>query len=278
MSLPYRSARTTASRGVVAAVLAAVVSLLLVAPGAQARPLPSGPSVAQPADEARSATARAARPAARRNHQVPRVGSCHALSARQLLSSYDTKRPVPCSSRHNLRTIAVKRLTRPIDYEDFGAALEAVGPACARAKARILGRNDLVRSQSAYDLNLFVPTPAQRRRGAAWVRCDLGIFAGKVVVPLREDLSLPAGDLPYSLTACLDARAVNKLSCTRPHGYRAVGALRLSGNRYPTPEQVRARARDCARFIEGRGFYRYPSEPLFRGGERALVCYQATRR
>ncbi|GAA4670757.1 hypothetical protein [Nocardioides nanhaiensis] len=190
--------RTAPRLGAVAVALAAALSLLLAAPSAQARPLAaSGPSVAQPVG-AVVTTATASRSASRRNYQVPTVGSCHRLSARELLSSYDTRRAVPCSSRHNLRTLAVKRLARPIDYEDFQTAMAAVAPSCERARARVLGRTDLVRSQSAYDLNLFVPTPAQRRRGAAWVRCDIGIFGGRTVVPLDEDLRLPAGRLPRS--------------------------------------------------------------------------------
>ncbi|GAA4670749.1 hypothetical protein [Nocardioides nanhaiensis] len=56
-----------------------------------------------------------------------------------------------------------------------------------------------------------------------------------------------------------------------------MGAVRLRGG-FPTPERAREQARGCNRFIEGRGTYRYALKPLFRAGNRALVCYEQTRR
>ena len=184
---------------------------------------------------------------------------------------------MPCTGRHNTRTVAVVRVPGRVDLADFGQIYRAAGPACTRARARVLGSSLTQRALAPYIFNLFVPTPAQQRRGASWVRCDLAIRGGNDrLVRLDEDLSLPAAPLPDRLTACEDRRGY-AVHCGVPHVVRSVGALRL-GRAYPSSAAVERATRRCSRFGRGRYQGAVPDELQWRAGNRVLVCQQQTRR
>lgn len=237
--------------------LALVGALVLASPAASAAPAPAPSAQAAPG--------------------LPRVGTCHQLSRRQSQAFSDTKRAVPCSGRHNTRTVAVVRVPGRVDLADFTEVYRAAGPACTRARARVLGSSVTRRALTPYLFNFFVPTPAQQRRGASWIRCDLGIRgAGDRMISLAEDLTLPAGPLPERLSSCEDTRGW-AVHCGVPHVVRAVGALRV-GRTYPTPATVQRAAVRCQRFGAGRYDVNVPDELQWRAGNRVLVCDLLTRR
>ncbi|GAA4670741.1 hypothetical protein [Nocardioides nanhaiensis] len=208
---------------------------------------------------------------------LPRVGTCHQLSRRQSQAFSDTKRAVPCSGRHNTRTVSVVRVPGSVDLADFGQVYRAAGPACTRARARVLGSSVTRRALTPYLFNFFVPTAAQQRRGASWIRCDLGIRgAGDRLISLDEDLRLPDGPLPERLSACEDRRGY-AVHCGVPHVTRSVGALQV-GRAYPSPATVQRAAVRCQRFGAGRYDVGVPDELQWRAGNRVLVCDLLTRR
>lgn len=250
---------------------ALVVLLAALATGAALLVVTATSSAAAPAEVAPAPAATREAPG------LPRVGTCHQLSRRQSQAFSDTKRPVPCSGRHNTRTVAVVRVPGRVDLADFMEVYGAAGPACTRARARVLGSSNLRRSLTPYIFNFFVPTPAQQRRGASWVRCDLAIRgAGDRLISLAEDLSLPGGELPERLSACEDTRGWS-VHCGVPHVRRSVGALQV-GRAYPSRSTVQRAAARCQRFGAGRYDVGVPDELQWRAGNRVLTCDLLTRR
>lgn len=131
-------------------------------------------------------------PAARANYQVPKVGSCHLLTQKQAGAPADGRTPVSCASKHTTVTIAVKRLTGPVDWRNTNALYRKIQRKCRNAVETTLGRSDLLRSQTAYDWFWFMPTRGRRTRGAKWLRCDLGLDGGSRLMPLVADVRLPS--------------------------------------------------------------------------------------
>jgi hypothetical protein len=223
-----------------------------------------------------SSSAEEAPGAARLNYAVPEVGDCHRLALRQVAATSDPKPTVSCDSKHTLVTIAVKRLSGSVDWDDKLALQNKIGVKCERGMRAALGRNDKLRSQTAYLWFWFIPTPAQIKQGAKWLRCDMGLSGATKLMPLPTDVRL-GSKLPDRVARCLDARAY-ATACARPHVWRATGAFRLAG---PRPDERRARAaarRGCPRFTTGVFRYSGPGLYEWKAGSRSMVCYDESTR
>jgi hypothetical protein len=209
---------TSPVRILVGAAIAALVLGALTAPAATASP-------------------QAARSAERADYKVPKVGSCHQLSLKDVYALTDSKRSVPCTSKHTTVTIAVKRLSGDVNWNNKSALLDKIGPKCERARIEALGSSDKLRAQTAYDWFWFEPSPAQIKRGATWLRCDLALQGGIRLMPLPADVKLGT-KLSDRVARCRTSQGYDTV-CKRPHAARAVGAFRLSGA-YPTPASKRS--------------------------------------
>lgn len=248
----------------------AAVAALVLGTFSAATAAPASPPAAE-------AAAAVDRPRTAANYMVPKVGSCHLLTQRQASASSDARRAVPCSGKHTTVTIAVKRLSGAVNWNNRSALVDKIAPKCERAKFAALGRNDKLRSQTAYGTFWFRPTPAQIKRGAAWLRCDLALAGGAKLMPLPADVTL-GRKLTDRVARCLTAQG-HPTVCKRPHAGRAAGAFRLSGA-YPTPTRALATARrGCGRFTGRHPFtYSYPGTYAWKAGSRAMVCYIQTSR
>lgn len=246
-------------------VVLTVTGTLLAAPTAQASPP--------------DASAGTAERAGGRGYHQPERGECHLLSKKQAFALSDSRRPVPCDTKHTLRTVAVKRLSGSPNWNDVGSYEGQFERKCYRAKARALGGNDKVWQLSAYGLYFFIPTQKERRRGATWVRCDVGLPGGRKIVPLPDELKLGRLPLADRVALCRDQDFVF-LSCARPHQWRAVGSSPVSD---PTPEtreeEVAVARRACrGKVTTSRFSWSFPSFADLLAGSKRLVCFNQTRR
>jgi hypothetical protein len=227
---------------------------------------------------AATASPQAARSAERANYKVPQVGSCHQLSFKDVYADADSKPLVPCTGKHTTVTIAVKRLSGDVNWNNTSALLDKIAPKCERAWIEALGSSDKLRSQTAYAWFWFIPTPAQIKQGAKWLRCDLALQGGIRLMPLPADVKLGT-KLSDRVARCRTSQGYNTV-CKRPHAVRAVGAFRLSGAYPTTREQALPIARrGCRPFITTRSFtFTWMSPYAWKIGSRAMVCYNVTTR
>jgi hypothetical protein len=134
---------------------------------------------------------------------------------------------------------------------------------------------------SSYDLAWFIPSAAERRQGAKWLRCDLVLTGGKQLQPLPTDGSafLSAPPLSDSVARCLTGKGTDTV-CAKTHAWRAKGAVRLAGKSYPGEKRIaKVAARKCEG-ITGTRSWRWtsPSAVTWKHADRMLVCYAKTRK
>ncbi|GAA1946776.1 hypothetical protein GCM10009798_02250 [Nocardioides panacihumi] len=209
---------------------------------------------------------------------TPKVGQCHQLTSGQLAAVADPTKPVRCGARHNLVTIAVKTSPTSLaglsdaEHTELGVRL------CNPAFNKALGRTATKRAMTAYGLFFFAPTPQQIAAGARWIRCDVGLEAGRRLVPLPKKLARPV--VPQRLTdgvrRCLTGAGLTT-TCSRAHAFRSISAfLAPTSTAYPTDDQfLRLASRRCP------SSWRYATWPgpiSWSAGDRAVVCYDKTRK
>lgn len=210
--------------------------------------------------------------------QAPTVGQCHDLSADEVAAPSHTEAAVDCASPHTATTIAVTVLPDGLAYDSPRFEQVALG-SCFPAQRRALGTSLVAIRLSAFTVGYFSPTPEQQAAGARWLRCDLLLGSPDDPRPLPATLEL--GQLPYAagVSRCLE-RGYELAPCSDPHTFRATGAVRVTGKRYPTRTDWRLIGnRECLGEVTTRSFrFGWPSRAAWKAGDRALLCYSRTRR
>jgi len=123
----------------------------------------------------------------------PKVGDCHKLSLKDIAAESDTKKPVDCSDKHTTRTVAVVTAPAAAMRGSNDTQAYAVGKACGSALAEVLGADATTRAKTLYSLAWFMPTKAQKAKGASWMRCDVTLtdqrhaYALKAKTPFLDD-------------------------------------------------------------------------------------------
>lgn len=218
------------------------------------------------------AVARAADP----NFERPRVGACHGLGLVDITCASDPSQPVSCGGFHTTRTIAVVGVPAGLDLprsgQTGGAALVVAGR-CHAAWRRVLGSTARVRAMSAFRVATFVPTTAQRRRGARWVRCDLMRVGGGRLLALPAQVRLGGLPLPDRFAVCVSPR-LTATACSEPHVLRAVTAFTLKMSSSPGFEVLQAETvRRCPENAGVIWIGAFPLEWQWRVGDRVAVCF-----
>jgi hypothetical protein len=208
----------------------------------------------------------------------PKVGQCHQLSARQLASYTDSKKPVSCSKRHNLQTVAVVTSSTSLAGLSDDELTDKAYGACLPAYRKAAGGATKV-AMTAYMLNLFTPTAAQRQAGARWFRCDVSLQQGRrYAVPLTHRLKrkFARGHLTDAVRRCLTSQRVNT-TCDKSHAYRVMKAFEMSGTTYPATDaqKLAPMNRHCPK---GWDIAFPPSEFSWAYGNRVVVCFDKTRK
>jgi hypothetical protein len=249
-------------------VLRSLLRSLLVTLAAAA--LVAGPSLADAAPAQRAGDP---------TFHMPEVGSCHVMTVKQQAAFSAPNRSVPCSSRHTSQTIASFRVRGKVDWKNTQALWAKVARKCYPAMKATLGADAKTRAMTSYDLLWFAPTAAERRKGARWLRCDLVLRGTKRLLPLPTDgspfVSLP---LPDSIARCETARWITV--CDSPHTYRSVGAVKLTGRKFPGhPKLERIAVRRCPDLVNTRVWrWDAPNADTWRHGDKVLICLAKTRK
>lgn len=213
----------------------------------------------------------------------PKVGQCRTTTFDQGFAASDPRRPVPCSSPHRMKTFAVVTVPKRISLtkkSDRRALRNFIFAACQPRFWRALGANHTLREQTAYASWSFIPTRAERSRGAHWVRCDLSLLGAQqggygALRPL-PNLSFPMiGTRPITdaTRRCL-ANADNDYwtTCDRPHVARADQTFTINSTAYPSQATVDAQgATQCP----GKRLT-WASPKSWKLGDHVVTCYSVT--
>jgi hypothetical protein len=209
---------------------------------------------------------------------TPRVGQCHQLTTAQAWAAADPKRPVSCSKRHDLQTVAVVTASTSLAGMTADEVSSLGGKLCGPKQDRALGRNARVRELTAYSEYFFSPTQAQIDAGARWFRCDITLVAGTHLASLpKKRLSKPiiGSRIDDGERRCLTGRFL-VTTCTQRHVYRSLTAFRVRTTAYPTSDQVVAAAdRRCPK---GWNQVVWPSTRAWAHGHHFAVCYDKTKK
>jgi hypothetical protein len=278
-------------RHAVAAVAAAVVTLLAVAVGCTATGTPARPTAAGTPAQSRtpspSPTAAPSPPAA------PQVGSCHRLTVAQATAPTDSRPAVPCSSRHTTVTIHVGAFDPVSDGHllgvDSASVQDQIARRCPGTLAGYVGGTREQRRLSRFAVVWFSPTVAQANAGATWYRCDVVVLSGHdSLAPLPTRLR-GALDKPHALdrfgtcgTAAPGSRGFQRVVCSARHSWKAVSVVPLPrGTRFHARAAGSAADARCKQVAAhaARGALKYswafewPTRERWDAGQRYGLCW-----
>jgi Septum formation len=212
-------------------------------------------------------------------YQKPKVGQCRDITNAQTIRRTNSTAPIDCTEAHTVQTFYVGTLRKRLFNGPRRALREAIETRCTPAAKKALGGTPRKRLQSAYFYDLWIPTKAQKRQGARWFRCDLGLFGGKRKLAPLTATSAPflGKPIPDSQRLCLDPEYYYTV-CDRPHVFRAVAAVKLKNRPWPGKARViNAIARKCVGATPGvKTYFFAPSRSDWNAGLRWFRCYQKT--
>ncbi|HET8961516.1 septum formation family protein [Nocardioides sp.] len=215
--------------------------------------------------------------------QQPSVGECRALTMAEFSRASNNEAAVECSQPHTSRVIATGRLPRDVSWSAPLRRLNRIAVRiCDPAWKSALGTSYSSRAMTAYTWGWFIPTKAQRDRGARWIRCDLVLMGGKALVrlPTDNEPALTSPPHPNRIAACLTLRSMAYTTCARRHGWRATGTFVIRQKAHPTDRQFRRAAlRRCPSRVSTRSFAWDDHGPdRWRLGDHVVICFSRTRR
>lgn len=215
--------------------------------------------------------------------QEPAVGECRALSYDELQRWSNNEDPIDCAEPHSSRVIATGRLPRGVSWDAPERQLNRIATGiCDPAWWAALGSTYRGRAMTAYSWGWFIPTQAQRERGARWIRCDVILYGGRSLVRLPTDAEPALGTQPHPdrVAACLKARTLIHTICSRDHAWRATGTFVMSQEAFPTDREFRRAAiRRCPALVNTDSFaWRHRERFQWQQGDHVVVCYSHTRR
>jgi hypothetical protein len=215
--------------------------------------------------------------------EEPAVGECRDLTMDELNRWSNNEDPIDCSEPHTSRVIGTGRLPRDVTWDASEQRLTRISTGiCHPLWIEALGSGYRSRIMTAYSWGWFIPTRAQRDRGARWIRCDLILWAGTTLANLPTDKVPALGALPHpdKITACLKGETFLLTTCNRLHAWRATGTFLMRQDTFPTDREFRRAAlRRCPSLVTSDAFaWRHRDATRWRLGDHAVVCFSRTRR
>ena len=214
--------------------------------------------------------------------QQPAVGECRWLTIEELNRNSNNEAPIDCSRAHSSRVIATGRLPKGVTWRASAQRLERIATGiCDPAWKTVLGKSYASRAMTAYSWAWFIPTKAQRDRGARWIRCDLILMGGgsrAVGLPTDDEPALGSQPHPNGIADCLTRRTFVHTICARTHAWRATGTFVIDQKAYPTERQFRrAAVRRCPSRVSSDSFaWRFRGPDRWRLGDHVVVCFSRT--
>jgi len=208
------------------------------------------------------------------HYAQPTVGECHDYSYKTIDHHSEGSPAQVCDGTQAAMTFAVIVVPKRIRLNSDAAARYAL-PKCDKAFAKALGGHATTWALSAYFSAWYVPTKAQQRQGAHWIRCDAVLNGGRnKLAPVPTSLKLGHPPLDDSVARCLVSAGHNsyRTVCDRRHDFRSKKAFQLRGSHYPTQQQFgQLVARHCPRL-----YFIPPSAESWKAGYKIVVCYAKT--
>jgi hypothetical protein len=208
------------------------------------------------------------------HYAEPSVGECHDYSYRAIAHQSEDSPAEVCDGTQSAMTYAVVELPKRIHVNTEDAGRYAL-PKCDKAFAKALGGRPTTWALTSYFTAWFIPTKAERRQGARWVRCDAVLYGGhNKLAPVPTSLKLGHPPLDDSVARCLvnAGHRSYRTVCDRRHDFRSKKAIKLSGSHYPTKDQfLQVVGRRCPRL-----YYLPPSPEAWKNGYKIVVCYAKT--
>lgn len=213
---------------------------------------------------------------------APSVGECHKLTLKGLYRASDHSKQVRCSREHTSRVVKVLQLPDGVTWGASDAKLSRIATRkCRPSWEKTLGGTYRSRDMTSYSSAWFMPTAAQRDRGARWFSCHLILWGGGTsLAPLPTDKVPATGSLPHpdNIAACLTKSA--RTTCLRKHTWRATGTFVVDKRKFPGDRALRRAAiRRCPAQVSTDSFrWTYRSSILWAMGDHVVVCFSKTRR
>lgn len=219
----------------------------------------------------------------------PEVGSCHDLTWEEAYGDSDPIPAVPCTEPHTLLTTKVFTFDESPDWSST-AFYNRIITQCFAARADLFGGQEKKLKLSSYIIWTFFPTEAQRDAGAAWVRCDTGVYStrGRTAEPMIKNLptdgppTLGTHGIDDSVALCRmnKRKDFGVTTCDRPHIYRAAAAVLYPGTSYPGQHRINSWTIDRCRHELHRtfGYWSAPSRYIWNRKVRYSTCYKSTSR
>jgi hypothetical protein len=204
----------------------------------------------------------------------PAIGSCYQMSSKELNRASFGEAAVDCTGKHTSQVIGVTYLPNRLSWKkaSFTKIAAVAQRDCYPTLWAALGGSATLRAESAYRLAYFIPSKAQRKQGARWIRCDAILGVAKLSsMPASLVLTDPLAD---AVTACVTGRG-GVVGCGKSHAHRAIGAVTLKGGYPSRREFLRTGSNKCRKqFPQKLSYLTWPSKPQWKLGNHAVTCYK----
>ena len=171
-------------------------------------------------------------------------------------------------------TVKVKRLSKPVSWiadlstPSRGPVHEAMYDAIGGSEA---GGHVGVR------LWFFIPTKKERAKGARWIRCDVGLHAGRTGLD-RLPASWRSTSLPLAnqVARCLVGKTLATTACSKATRGRPRRRFKLSSRGRSPRRSTRSSAARCARSVTSTQRYASTARPReeWKAGNHFMVCFK----
>ncbi len=226
---------------------------------------------------------------------APELGACRVLEPADVGAASNATKTVGCTEEHTAQTYAVGELPDTLDDADYDS--RELGRfayrTCSTKLQKFLGADESLALRTVLTWAWFRPSEKAWEDGARWYRCDVvgGTEKSQRLMPLPETAEGLLGGRPDDRwLVCVQGATVSsgvKVSCARPHDWRAVTTIKVGepDEDYPGDRVVEVTTRDfCSKSVGA--WLNYPvdfdfgytwfHEPEWDAGNRRSVCWAKT--
>jgi len=223
----------------------------------------------------------------------PEEGACYRLSFDAALAYTSAAAPRDCRREHTSVTYAVGDLDTVVGGHlvavDSKRVKEQVAEACPGQLGEYVGGSLTQQRLSMLRAVWFTPTVEESDAGADWYRCDVIAVAGAnklatLAGDARGVLDTTDGRAKWSMcgTAAPGSAGFERVLCSGPHSWRAVGVVTFDSEDYPGVEAAQARGQEqCENAgnaaaddpLDFQWGYEWPTEAQWSAGTTYGLCW-----
>ncbi|MFT3873209.1 MAG: septum formation family protein [Nocardioides sp.] len=217
------------------------------------------------------------------DYHRPTVGECRNYDMAELFQQSSTSPTVDCAGRHTAKVLSVVTLPKRYTWATITMpeVNEILYRKCYPAWDAALGGSMRLRDLTTYTSGWYVPTKAEKRKGARWIRCDLIRYQGNKLATLPTDIvpMLPSPPLPDDLARCLVGKNFIWTTCNKRHQFRATGTFVMKTKKYPSRKKfIKAGTKRCRNLVSSEDYrFSWPFDDRWKTGDHVVVCYSKTK-